>query len=209
MILTIVANFILPLFVSTDPVDFSLFANEIRTFEKQMIFLDSVEKSEGKNRYKQNNSLFPVRWNDSAYRSRPAEKPLVIIELNAADTFDLQRLKGIGPGFAKRIVNYRERLGGYIEPQQILEVFGMDSSRYSGIRKYLTVNKDSVRKIDLNRITFKELMRHPYFPFELTKAIILYRKEHKKFGALEDLRELRMVNDSIFRKIEPYLKVMD
>jgi DNA uptake protein ComE-like DNA-binding protein len=58
-------------------------------------------------------------------------------------------------------------------------------------------------------VTFKELLFHPYFPFEVTKAILLYRKDHKKFRSIEELKQVRIINDSIFRKIYPYLMVED
>ncbi|MCX6268616.1 MAG: helix-hairpin-helix domain-containing protein [Bacteroidetes bacterium] len=70
-----------------------------------------------------------------------------MVELNSADTFELQQLRGIGPGFARRIVNYRERLRGFYDKKQVLEVFGMDTSRYRLIEKNLQVNPDSIHPI--------------------------------------------------------------
>src|SRR5437660_80245 len=40
-----------------------------------------------------------------------------VIELNTADSAKLTELKGIGPSFARRIVNYRNRLGGFIRKE--------------------------------------------------------------------------------------------
>jgi len=204
--LLMTANILAPYVISQKPADFSGFANEVTLFEKEVAFYDSIEAQEKRKKYPGRNNRFSYSYYDTT--NRPQIRPEVLfIELNSADTFDLQRLRGIGSSFAKRIVNYRVRLRGYLDKTQILEVFGMDSARYSRIKDFINVNKDSIKKIDLNRITFKELLFHPYFPFEVTKALMIYRKEHKKFQTLDDLRKIPIINDSIYRKIQPYLRI--
>ena len=130
-----------------------------------------------------------------------------MIELNKADTFELQRLRVIGPGFANRIIKYRDRLGGFVSKLQVLEVFGMDSSRFSMIADHIYSDPSLVHSIDLNNVTFKELLAHPYFPFEITKAIMLYRKEHKLIKDPEELRSVQGIDEAIFRKIRHYISV--
>jgi competence ComEA-like helix-hairpin-helix protein len=188
------------------PVDFSGFEKEIKEFELHLAGLDSAEARDRENRYKKFRSAY--FGGDSGFRNSGKKiQEIFVIELNSADTFELQRLRGIGPGFARRIVKYRERLGGYLNKSQVKEVWGMDTARYNRISPNLTVNPDSVHKIHLNIVTFKELLFHPYFPFELTKSIMLYRKDHKKFSTLEELMTIPGMHDTTFRKIIPYLSV--
>ena len=187
-------------------VDFSGFAKEVEEFEKELNLRDSIEKMTKNRKYPGRTTHFANGQIDSSRRSYPQVKELFVIELNAADTFELQRLRGIGPSFAKRIVKYRERLGGYLAKSQLLEVFGMDNEKFNEIKDHLTVNPDSIRKINLNVVTFKELLSHPYFPFEVTKNIMIYRKEHKKFLNTEELLMIKSINDSIYVKIKPYVK---
>src|SRR5690606_9841495 len=49
-------------------------------------------------------------------------------DLNTADTAQLVRVYGIGPVLSKRIVKFRERLGGFVAPEQVYEVYGLDSA---------------------------------------------------------------------------------
>lgn len=140
-------------------------------------------------------------------RSHPS-RPLLVIELNSADTLDLQQLRGIGPGFARRIVGYRRRLGGYTDPGQLLEIEGLDTARFRVIAANLTVNTDSVKPLDLNRVTMKELLRHPYFPFPVAKNIILYRQKNKRFRSVDELNTIGGVSDSLFRRMVPYVRVL-
>jgi len=161
--------------------------------------LEHLKKLMG--RYFRNSGVKFDSLHGSAFRSEPD----FIIDLNSADTLELQRLKGIGPSFARRIVGYRNRLGGYVEPGQLLEVFGLDSVLYKRIKNHLLVKTDSIKAIDLNTATFKDLMRHPYFPYELTRSLVLYRQKNKIFRSLNELRSVQGMNDSLFLKIRPYV----
>ncbi|MCX6245369.1 MAG: helix-hairpin-helix domain-containing protein [Bacteroidetes bacterium] len=207
LMLLVIGNEVAPLVIKAKPVDFSGFEKEIAAFEKAMARADSNAELEKKNRYKGFGYRSAAGSTDSGKSLKPYPKEVFIIELNSADTFELQRLRGIGSSFARRIVKYRERLGGFISKKQLLEIWGMDTSRYNAIDEHLTVNPDSVHKIDLNTVTFKEMLSHPYFPFEVTKAIMLYRKEHKKFGGIEELKSIKAIPDSAYRKMEHYVKV--
>lgn len=186
-------------------VDFTDFEREVIAFEKEIRLRDSLGKEENRRKAAEGYFSHPGDKPDSA-AARQNEEDGMIIDLNTADTFDLQRLRGIGPSFACRIVKYRDRLGGYSEKSQLLEVFGMDAGRYGMVRDHVKANPGSIRKINLNSITFKELLRHPYFPFEVTKSIMLYRKEHKRFCEIEELLKVENMNDSLFRKIRPYVR---
>ena len=202
----VVAYAVIPSVIPQKPPDFSQFENEISVFEKEMKMSDSLENSRNQKKL-YFRSGFSHMNNDSGGFGKSKPKELIIIELNSADTFELQRLKGIGSSFAKRIVRYRERLGGYTDKSQLMEVFGMDTVRYNEVKGNLIANKDSIHKININNVTFKDLMKHPYFPFGITKSIILYRKDHKLFKNIGELKSIQGINDSIYAKLKVYVKV--
>ncbi|MCB9190730.1 MAG: helix-hairpin-helix domain-containing protein [Flavobacteriales bacterium] len=131
----------------------------------------------------------------------------IIVELNAADTTQLQQLHGIGSSFAKRIVKYRELLGGYTSKEQVLEVYGMDSARYLPIAESLLIDTTYRVRININTADFKTLLRHPYLNKNQVNAIINYRKQHGLFSSLEELAKIHLINDEALFKIKPYLKV--
>jgi competence ComEA-like helix-hairpin-helix protein len=203
----VIANEVVPVVVTPKPVDLSGFEREVVAFEKSVKFADSLEEQAKKSRFKKFRPYAANPGKDSSDNFKPYPKEVFVIELNSADTFELQRLRGIGPAFARRIVKYRERLGGFNNKLQLLEIWGMDSSKYNSIRDHLAVNPDSVHSINLNTVTFKELLAHPYFPFEITKAIMLYRKEHKKFVSAGELKNIKAIPDSAYQKMRAYIKV--
>lgn len=98
------------------------------------------------------------------------------IHINSADTLELQSLPGIGSFFARNIVSYREKLGGFVELDQLLEVYAFDSARLETITPYINVDSVSLRKINVNTDDFKTILRHPYIEYEDVKKIVNYRE---------------------------------
>ena len=74
--------------------------------------------------------------------SRKSDKTDEMVELNSADTTRLKQLRGIGSGYAKMIVAYREKLGGFYKTEQLLEVYKFPDETY--IRTYITINNVKV-----------------------------------------------------------------
>lgn len=130
-----------------------------------------------------------------------------IIELNTADSSSLISLPGIGPYYAEKIMQYREKLGGYHDFQQLLEIRGVDSTRLAGLAGQVTTDPQMILKMDLNTVTFKEMLRHPYFEYFLVKAIFSYRDKAKRIRSVDELRDLDIMYDELYEKIAPYLSV--
>ncbi len=97
----------------------------------------------------------------------PKLKPGATIDLNTADTTLLKRVPGIGSSFARRIVKYRELLGGYYVVEQLQEVYGMDRERYNAIYPYFTVGT-AVRPLTL---TIDSISYHPYLSWRHKRTL--------------------------------------
>lgn len=203
----ILAHAFIPSEICRQPIDFTSFEKETKAFECAWQKAREEESQMKKNKYLSKMQV-PAFYQQDSLKHRKTESLITFtVEINAADSFDLQRLRGIGPGFARRIIAYRQRLGGFLYKKQLLEVWGMDTIRYALIEKNIIVAMDSVKKVDLNQIAFKELLRHPYFSFELTKSIMQYRQKVRQFKTVEELRNIQGVNDSVFGRIFPYVRV--
>jgi competence ComEA-like helix-hairpin-helix protein len=134
-------------------------------------------------------------------------RSIQVIGMNSADSADFESLPGIGSGFASRIVRYREKLGGFVTREQIMEVKGLDSSKFLQIRDLLVADTVGIRKMDLNAVTFKEMLRHPYFEYYLVKAIFNYKDRVKVFDSIGQLRNIETIYPELYEKISPYLEV--
>ena len=144
---------------------------------------------------------------DSIKSYSPKKFSRVIVEINSADSALLNELSGIGPSFSSRIIKYRKRLGGFYCKEQLLEVYGMDSSRYNGIKNQIDVDASLITKIDLNQISFKDLLKHPYFEYHTVKAIMDYRNKYKRFSSLEELTNIALIYPDLLLKIKSYIVV--
>ena len=131
---------------------------------------------------------------------------IVKFDLNTADTSQFIKIYGIGPKLSQRIVTYREKLGGFISPQQLKEVYGLDSAVIHALFKKSFIDKNfKPRSIDVNTATEKELGDHPYIKYKLANAITAYRFQHGRYGTVDDLKKIALMDDARFQKIKPYL----
>lgn len=129
-----------------------------------------------------------------------------MVEVNTADSAQFTELKGIGASFAARIVNYRKQLGGFVSKEQLMEIYGIDSTKYNAFAKQLTLNPKKIARIDINKVTVDELRQFPYLNFKQMNAIVEYRKQHGNYQSINDLHDIALLNDENLRKIAPYLK---
>ena len=85
----------------------------------------------------------------------------LLIELSIATAEQLKKLKGIGPSYSKRIVKYRNWLGGFQKMDQLLEVYGMKDSLYEAILPFLTLDTNRISKFNINTVMISQLSKHP------------------------------------------------
>ena len=126
------------------------------------------------------------------------------LNLNTVSMEEIQCVKGIGPAYAKRIIKYRDLLGGYTNVKQLYEVYGMDTVRYQQISPFFELSLDSINTISINTASYRQILKHPYISRSDASAICDYRKLHGKFKSVEDLKTLRIINDSLYQKIYLY-----
>jgi DNA uptake protein ComE-like DNA-binding protein len=141
-------------------------------------------------------------------RAVPLQEKRERFDLNAADTSQLMAVRGIGPILATRIVRYRERLGGYVNMNQLYEVFRLDSAAVDALRAVAYIGDEFIPvRMNVNTTDEYSLSRHPYVGRNLARLIVTYRFQHGSFDSLEDLRKIHQVDDSVYRRISPYLVI--
>lgn len=135
-------------------------------------------------------------------------REVLSIELNTADTTQLIKLPGIGSKLSMNIIRLRDQLGGFDNVRQMTEVYGLSDETFKQIKGSLHVNKSLIKTLNLNAATLYELNAHPYLHGEIARALVDYRKTHNyKIVNLNQIKEIALINDEIFRKIVPYLRL--
>ncbi len=133
------------------------------------------------------------------------EKPVVYIDINAATAEEWTQLRGIGPSYARRIVEIREKLGGFADVSQVAEAYKLPDSTYQAILPFLTNENPTVTRIPINKMSKDELGKHPYITWKEAKRITAYRSANGIFKSMDDFRKQHVFTEEFYRKIEPYL----
>ncbi len=129
------------------------------------------------------------------------------VDINLADTSAFIALPGIGSKLANRIINFRDKLGGFYKTEQVAETFALPDSTFQLIKKRLILSNPTVKQININTATFDELKIHPYIRYNLANAIVQYRTQHGKFAIVGDVKKIMVVTEEIYNKVSPYLSV--
>ena len=125
-----------------------------------------------------------------------------LVVLNTADTTVLMTVPGIGPYYAHRIVQYGNRLGGYVSIRQLDEIDDLPDE----VKKYMTIEDPHPRKLNINRLSLSELRKHPYINFYQAKAITDYRRLHGNIKSLQDLRLSKDFPQEAIDRLLPYVE---
>jgi len=133
-------------------------------------------------------------------------KPVINMELNAADSIDLIRIKGIGPVYSSRIIRYRALLGGFYSLEQLWEIYGMDSLKFKFLSSSLYIDSSLIRRSDINEASFTSLVRHPYFTRQEVSDLIHYRNFAGEIKELTELKVNQVIDSTGYEKIKHYLK---
>jgi DNA uptake protein ComE-like DNA-binding protein len=122
-------------------------------------------------------------------------------DINTADTTQLKLLKGVGSGYASRIIKYRELLGGFANIDQVGKTYNLPPEVLEEIKKWAYIGS-SVKKIKINEV---DIIKHPMIKYNQAKAIIAFRKEHGKFTGADDLAKVKALDQETIQAFLPYV----
>lgn len=124
----------------------------------------------------------------------------IVIDANSADTSILKKIPGIGRVISKNIVSYRNRLGGFYDVGQLLEVKYVDST----LLVWFHVKSDVFRRINVNKAGLDELRSHPYMDFHKAKAIVDFRRKRGRIGGMSQVSLFKEFSDEDISRLSHY-----
>ena len=133
---------------------------------------------------------------------KKAPKVIPVVDLNTVDSVTLIELPQIGPYIASRIIAFRDKLGGFVDKEQLRDVKGMDSARFNVVTPYINIGEANTVKIDVNRADFKALVNHPYLNYHQVKRIF---NQREKRGMIKDWNQLKALIEAE-EPVSPYLE---
>ncbi|MDR2652676.1 MAG: helix-hairpin-helix domain-containing protein [Prevotellaceae bacterium] len=133
-------------------------------------------------------------------------KNIYTVEINSSDVDELQKFHGIGDYYAKKIVEYRDKLGGFYKPEQLMEIRGIDSARFEMFRNQILIDTSQIRRIKINVVAENELAKHPYISNFTAKAIIRYRKFKGTINSTDEIIKEKIITEQQAKKIAAYIE---
>lgn len=167
-----------------------------------------VEVDNQQSRYNSPKQAKSITFGRDSLKKQP-QKPqyaIVKVELNRADTSDIMRIPGFGSKRAQKIVEYRDKLGGFYDLSQLKEIYILQNIDLEYVAKYFTANRQLIRKININQCDYKTLVSHPYFDSYLTKAILNYRQKNGPIHDIVHLREITHIYAELEEKLVWYVE---
>ena len=114
-----------------------------------------------------------------------------ITDLNKANAEELRSINGIGEKLSERIIKFRKSLGGFLDNDQLSEVYGLKPEVIERLFKQFQIqSKPIIKKLNINEATFKQILHLPYIDYELTKKIFEYKDEFAEFQELKELKKI-------------------
>ena len=153
------------------------------------------------NQTNKNYSVTNERKNEQ--KNESINTPL-FIDVNQATYEEWLQLRGIGRTFAARIIQHREKLGGFISLDQLKEIYGLPDSTFRSITPYLKFSAPIYRKISINQPNLQTIL-HPYLTRKQVDVLVRYRMNHGNFNNMEDLIKTNIFSKEMVEKIRPYI----
>jgi len=201
----------------SEPVDFTGFKESVIQFEVRQQFVeDSIEKARKEmyaNNYQQNRKnqylydTFRFR-NSSPFEKQEKKQQYAIVklEINLCDSTEIVIVPQFGAKRAQKLVEYREKLGGFYSFEQVKEVFILQNIEVDLLKKYFTLETSLIRKININIATYKELVAHPYIDSYLAKLIINHRERKGNFNSMEEIQKATHAYQELMDKLQYYIE---
>lgn len=141
-----------------------------------------------------------------------------LIDINHADLQELQRINGVGPAIAQRIIEYRNQHGAFSSVEGLINVRGIGQAKMNQIRNQVTVSGGSSYTspgtsrtstnthagsglVDINRADLQELQRINGVGPAIAQRILEYRNQHGTFSRVEDLLNVRGIGAAKLNQI--------
>jgi competence protein ComEA len=144
--------------------------------------------------------------NRQVFRQNLPARKRQVLELNTCDSAALEGLPGIGPILARRIIKYRNLIGGFAASDQLREVYGLSDSTFNIISKRVRADSSLVEKIDLNKADYKRITRLPYLEKYDVTAILKFRELQGRIVNLDELIKNKILTSEKAGKVRAYLE---
>ncbi|WP_343634437.1 helix-hairpin-helix domain-containing protein [Fluviicola sp.] len=135
------------------------------------------------------------------------EQKLVSVEINRADLDELLKARDISTFDAKQIIKTRDNFGGFYSLSQLSEVWQATPEKIAVWEKYIRIDPENIRKININTASAKELSFHPYISWNLANSLVKMRAQNGFYKEIREIKKSVLMTDELYEKLKYYLVV--
>ncbi len=187
--------------------DLEMYAAVFEEFNmRQEAIRDSLEQSRQMRSYPK--QVYSPYGDTVPGTKKSAKRPMyeiIKININRCDSTDITVVPMFGSKRAAKLVEYRDRLGGFYSLEQLQEVYILQSIPMDLLKKHFVLNPNDVRKLNVNTATYSEMVKHPYFDAYLTKTILNYRNKNGNIASFEELQQITHAYPELMAKLRHYV----
>jgi len=148
------------------------------------------------------------------YVSNSSRKKTSTNDINLATADDLQSVNGLGPVLSRRIVKYRNAIGGFTEKAQLNKVYGLEFEVIERVWQKFKLNKTTVKpnfkkmiKKPINTATDEDLKKVYGIGDILANRIVKYRNSLGGFAVKEQLNDVYGLSPEVIDRIWEHFKI--
>ena len=130
------------------------------------------------------------------------------VDLNITTQEQLEKVNGIGKVNSKKIIDYRNKLGGFSDDIQIYQLYGLDYQVINKVLNEFTVKTPKeIVKMNFNSISASDIATIPGISFDLAKRIWEYRILNEQIESFSQLQNIEGLTKRKLQGIQLYLKI--
>ena len=130
------------------------------------------------------------------------------LDINLATAEDFRKVNGIGATLSKRIVKFRDKLGGFLDKEQLYDVYGLDKTVADrAMERFEVKSPPKIEKININEASVQDLSALLYISYDLAESIIAYRSIHGNYTSLRELENVVGFPATKLHRIALYLSL--
>lgn len=119
---------------------------------------------------------------DSVYERLRPYIDIPALDINKADSAAFDGLPGIGPYYAARMVEYRNRLGGYSFKEQLMDIYRFDREKFDALSDLIVCSRPDA-PFRIWSLPEDSLKLHPYIKsWQAAHSIVLFRENTPREG---------------------------
>jgi len=153
-------------------------------------------------------TYYPERAkNLDKYTEYKLEQKLVKVDINRADLDEVLQAAEITAFDAKQIIRTRDNFGGFYSLSQLSEVWQATPEKIAVWEKYIEIDPQNIRTININTASTKELSFHPYISWNLANSLVKLRSQNGFYKELREIKKSVLMTDELYEKLKHYLIV--